>query len=65
MELELLKDCQLTDEHRKKVDQAAYQLKAGNQAEESIAYDLNLRNRETNNFKKSNSSKPIWMWRSP
>ena len=50
MELELLKDCQLTDQHRKKVDQAAYQLKAGNQAEESIAYDLNLRNRETNNW---------------
>ena len=50
MELELLKDCQLTDEHRKKVDQAAYQLKVGNQAEESIAYDLNLRNRETNNW---------------
>ena len=50
MELELLQGCQLTEEHRRQVDQAAYQLKAGNEAEEAIAYDLNLRNRETNNW---------------
>ncbi len=50
MELDLLLQCNLTDAHRKQVEQEHYILKSGNDAESTTAFDLSLRHRESANW---------------
>ncbi|MHB1281882.1 MAG: nuclease-related domain-containing protein [Acidithiobacillus sp.] len=50
MEMELLLQCNLTDEHRKQIEQENYMLKSGNDAESTTAFDLSLRHRESANW---------------
>jgi len=50
MELDLLLSCHLTSEHRRIVEQEKWKLQAGESAEDQVAYDLNFRFREYENW---------------
>ncbi|EGQ63029.1 NERD domain-containing protein [Acidithiobacillus sp. GGI-221] len=50
MELDLLLSCHLTPEHRRVVEQEKWNLQAGESAEAQVAYDLNFRFREYENW---------------